>query len=404
MSEENKEMPKTSVEKKTTEKAKASGSGMKVPTVLIYVGIMVVGILIGVLIVKQPWKGLAKGSKIITGKYNAADCLKLGKYKGVKASIAVTQEDMDSAIEDFQDENTRYEEKQGTIQDGDMIYAVFDGYVDGKKVEDACGNEYVNIGSGEWFEGFEDAYVGAQTGKEISFELDVPEETFGDAEIDGHKVNFKATAKYICGEEIVPEYNDDLVQSVTEYKTTAEYEENLRQELAAEYELDKAEYSWTEVVKNTEVKKYPKDLLEKAKEQVLQDYYNMADLYQVSHDEIFRSFGDWEDEQDFVDNDLEELAQDTVKEQLIIEAIADKEKIKYTDEEYQAILKEEYEYSEDEYDTQKDYEKENKEHLEELALTDAVKNWIAEHANFIRDEAEAPRTEDGDDPDSVIID
>lgn len=392
MSENNKEMPKTSVEKETTDKAKVAKPDRKIPAALIYVGIMVVGVLIGVLIVKQPWKNIAiknnKASTLFSGNYNAEKYLKLGQYKGVTASLTVTQEDIDSAIDDFLEENTKYEEKQGTVQDGDMIYVVFDGYVDGEKVENACGNDYVEVGAGEWFEGFEEAYIGAQTGKEISFELDVPKETFGYEDIDGHKVSFKATVKYICGEEIVPEYNDDLVQSVTEFKTTAEYEENLRKELAEENEADKAEVSWTEVVENTEVKKYPKDLMKAARKQVLEEYYSMADLYGVSHDEIFQYFG-MEDEQDFINTDLEELAQDTVKEQLIVVAIAEKEKIEYSDADYKAVLKEEYEYNEEEYDSQKAYEKKNKDYLVELTMTTVVKDWIADHANFIRDGAEA---------------
>lgn len=397
MSETNKELSNPSVDKEITEKTnttkKAKPAG-KIPLPLIYAGLLVVGVLIGVLIVKQPWKNIAKKhvktSEIFSEDFDAEKYLKLGKYNGVTASLAVTQDDIDSAIEDFLDENTKYEEKQGTVKDGDMVYAVFDGYVDGKKVENACGNDYVDIGAGEWFEGFEEAYIGAQTGKEINFELDVPEDTFGDEDIDGHKVSFKATAQYICGEEIVPEYNDDLVQSVTEFKTTAEYEDNLRKELAEENEEDKAETAWTEVTDDTEVKKYPADLMEAAKKQVLEDYYGMAELYGVSHDEIFQYFG-MEDEQDFIDTDLEELAQDTVKEQLIVSAIAKKEKIKYTEKDYEAVVKEEYSYNEEEYDSQEAYEKKNKDYLVELTMTTMVKDWIADHANFIRDEAEAPQ-------------
>lgn len=399
MSENNKENTKISVEKETTSKTKAAKPDRKIPGALIYAGIMLVGILIGVLIIKQPWKNVTKdknknmSSTLFSGNYDAEKYLELGQYKGVTASIAVTQDDIEVAIDDFLDENTKYEEKSGTVQEGDMIYAVFDGYVDGKKVDDACGEDYVEVGIGEWFEGFEEAYIGAKTGEEISFELDVPKDTFGDEKIDGHKVNFKATVKYICGEEIVPDYNDDLVQSVTEFKTTAEYEANLRKELAEENEEDKAETAWAEVTDGTDVKKYPEDLMETARKRVLEEYYGMADLYGVSHDEIFQYFG-MENEQDFIDTNLDELAQDTVKEQLLVAAIAEKENITYTDADYQEVLNEEYEYNQEEYDSKEAYEKANKDYLIEVTMTNVVKNWVADHANFIRDEAEAPQTEE----------
>ena len=67
MSENNKEIQKTPVEKEATDKAKVAKPDRKIPAALIYVGIMVVGVLIGVLIVKQPWKNIVKkGNKAST--------------------------------------------------------------------------------------------------------------------------------------------------------------------------------------------------------------------------------------------------------------------------------------------------------------------------------------------------
>ena len=76
-------------------------------------------------------------------------------------------------------------------------------------------------------------------------------------------------------------------------------------------EEEKKEFVWTEVLEDSKIKEYPDSLMESAREEVLQGYYDMADLYNVSHDEIFQSFG-CEDEQDFKETQLEDLAKDTV--------------------------------------------------------------------------------------------
>lgn len=360
-------------------------------------GVFVVGALIGVLIMSIVLGGRGKESKsdekknseiqTVSGNYDVQDCVELGPYDGIKVSIAVTQEDIEAEVESLLDENTTYEQKKGKVQDGDMIYAEFDGYVDGKKVESTCGSDYIEIGSEDWLEGFSEAFVGAETGKEISFDIDVPKGTYGDDEIDGNKVTFKATVKYICGDEIVPEYNDEFVKSISdsEFKTVDEYNAYLKEELASEYEAEKAEYSWSDVVESSKVKAYPENMLEDAKKQVLQEYYDMADLYGYSHDEIFQTFGR-ENEQDFVDKDLDELAQDTVKEQLVVRAIASKEKINYTEQEYADIVEEEYVYNSDAYDSKEEYEKADRAYLEETALQTAVKNWIADRAEFTTEE------------------
>ncbi len=394
MSEETKTEQKqeTTVDSAVTKQDNSGGTAKKVAA---YGGFFVAGALLGALMValvwKQPWqskKSVSKtdsGVKTVSGDYDVQDCIDLGPYDGIKVSIAVTQEDVDTEIENLQEEYTTYEEKKGTVQDGDMIYADFTGYVDGKKMDDASGSDYIEIGSEDWMEGFSEAFIGAETGKKFSFDINVPEGTFGDDSIDGKKVTFKSTVKYICGEEIVPEYNDDFVQSISEYKTVEEYNAYLRKELASEYEADKAEYAWSDVTESSTVKVYPEDLLEAAKKKVLQEYYDMADLYGMSHDEIFQSFGR-EDEQDFVDNDLEELAQDTVKEQLVVRAIAAKEKIDYTEEEYNNLVEEEYTYNSESYSSQEEYEKADREYLEETALLESVKNWITERATFTTEE------------------
>ena len=148
-----------------------------------------------------------------------------------------------------------------------------------------------------------------------------------------------------------------------------------------ENEDQKAEYAWSDVLETCEADQYPKSLLEDCKQEVLQGYYDMAAVYNCSKEDIFAALG-YDCEETFVNSDLEPLAEDTAKEYLAAQAIAQKENISYTREELQEYIKEQYEDMTDEYDSPEAFEKDRKGYLERQMLLEQVKNWIADHAKY----------------------
>lgn len=314
--------------------------------------------------------------------FNINDYIEVGDYNSLKVSIAVTRDDINAEIDDLRDQSTTYEKLDGTVKNGDMIYADIVGYVDGLRADDTCTRDYVEVGSGDWLDGFEEALIGRKTGTTAEFTVSIPMGTFGNSDIDGHNVQYKVKIEYICGEEIVPEYNDEFVQSISDYKTTKEYEKYLKKELLKENQEDRAEYAWDELLEICKVKKYPDDMMESARTIVMQGYYGMAALYGTSVDEVFQTFG-YDSEDDFRNSDLEELARDTVKENLAAIALSEKEGISYTEEDYNAVVDEEYSYNTEEYSSKEDYEKINRKALQDETLIQAVKNWLAENIEFL---------------------
>lgn len=366
----------------------------KKKTIIICAVVLVVGIVIGIACAwaypmlklkfsSENEKKEEKLEEVVVEEYDAYECVELGKYKNREVSLAATEDDIQIEIDSLIEEYTTYEQKRGIAQEGDMVYADFEGYVDGKKVDDTCGSDYVEIGSEQWLPGFEDAIIGMQCDQTKKFKIDVPEGTYGDDSIDGKTVEFKVTLKYICGESIVPEYDDEFVQSISKYKTTKQHMASIKKKLEKENEEDKLEFVWSDVMDDCKVTKYPETLLASARKEVLQGYYDLADLYGVSHDEIFQSFG-CEDEENFKETQLEDLAKDTVKEILVSEVIAWKENIEYTKEDYDEILKDEYENNSDSYDSKEDYEEQNMNYLKHTALIVVVKDWLGENTNFTK--------------------
>lgn len=314
--------------------------------------------------------------------YDPTKYITIGDYKGIQVSLEVTDEDVQDEVDSILEDHASYQELTGTTQTGQTIRASFEGYVDGTKKEDTCGEDYVELGSGEWLDGFEENLTGVNTGDSVVFTVPVPEGTYDDPSIDGKEVEFHATVLYICGEEVLPEYSDDFVKSISKkYKTTAEYNAYLKKKLHKENEEQKAEYAWSDVLETCEADNYPKSLLKDAKKEVLQGYYDMAQVYGCSKEEIFPMFG-YNSEEEFVKSDLVSLAEDTAKEYLAAEAIAQMENISYTQDEYDKYVKEQYEDMTDEYDSQKQYEKKNRAYLERQMLMEKVKQWISGHAKY----------------------
>ena len=312
---------------------------------------------------------------------NVLDYIDIGDYKSLDVSIGVTKEDIEMEIDDLREQNTIYEQLEGTVADGDMVYADITGYVDGKRADDACTMDYVYVGSGEWLDGFEEALIGTKTGSTAEFTLSIPKGTFGDKLIDGNDLLYKVRIEYICGDPIVPEYNNDFVQSISDYNTVDEYNDYLKNKLLKENEADKAEFAWTELLSICKVKEYPESMMESARDEVLQGYYDMAELYGCSKDEVFQSFG-YGSEDEFRESDLEELAKDTVKERLAAQGMAKLENITYAQEEYEAVVADEYSYNKDNYNSKEEYENKNKETLENIAIMNSVKSWLAENIKF----------------------
>ena len=358
----------------------------KKKTVIVIAAVFIVGILVGIFAVNGyqavEKKKEAKKKEEAEANYVAEECVTLGEYKGMDVSLVPTDEDIQIEVDSLLEEHTEFEQKKGVAEEYDTVYAEFEGFVDGKKQESTCGKENITIGSGDWLPGFEEAFIGVKAGTKIKFSVDVPEGMYGDPELDGHTVEFKAKLLYICGDPIIPEYNDEFVEAVSKYKSVKEYNAYLSEKIEKENVEDKLEFAWTQVLENSKVNKYPKPLMKAARKEVLKGYYDLADIQGYTHDEVFQSVG-CEDEQDFKDTQLEELAQDTVKEGLVAEAIANKEGLRYTEQEYEDFVKEEYEFNTDSYDTKKAYEKENRDYLQRTVLMDVVKKWLGENSNFI---------------------
>lgn len=265
--------------------------------------------------------------------YEDAGFLKLGDYKGINVSVAVSDEDVEEGVNDALDSVETYVHKEGTPVQGDSVNVDYTATLDGNDLEDyASSDEILEVGSEDNFTEFNNELVTMTTGETKSVEVKVPDD-YGDDEIDGKTVVFNITLNYICGDEIDAELTDEFANEYSEGECTsaADFKEYMRKSLYEEKVDSIADDAWESVVDNTEVEKVAKGELDNAVKETMDNYKSFAELSGCSVEELLESFGMTED-------DAKEVGEDTAKDRMIAKTIAAKENITMDDATYQSLL------------------------------------------------------------------
>lgn len=273
-------------------------------------------------------------------KMNYDKVVKVGKYEGVKGTMAkvqVTDEEIQTEIDQqLAKAATTKTVKKGKVKDGDTIVIDYKGMMDGKAFEGGSAEKQdLTIGSGAMIPGFEDSLIGKEIGKTCTINVTFPED-YSAEELAGKDAEFeiKIRSKKVT---VTPEYDKKFIKKVSKYDNKKDYEKSIKKKLTKqkkeEAEDQLKEDLWAKVLEKTKVKKYPKDLLSEETVLVKQQYEQMAAQYGASPEDM----GITEDQ-------YKEFAKESLKEKLAIHAIAKKEHLKVSrsdkKEFYKEILKE----------------------------------------------------------------
>ena len=270
-----------------------------------------------------------------------SDYLKVGEYKGVKAEkveVKVEKSEIGDAIVEALKAATKEVElsKGDEVKTGDTVNIDYVGKVDGKKFEggSAKGQE-LSLGSGTYIDGFEEGLVGHKVGeKNIELALAFPP-NYSAEELQGKDVVFTVKINSATRDE-QPEYNDAFVKTLGDYKNTEEYEKEVEEQIykkkKEEAEQNQKTEIWSQVLADTKVKQYPEDVvthyIESFDKQI--DYY--ADKQGIDRQDFIAKYYGVSTEKE-LKKQLKDYAQTLVKQEMLVEYIAEKEGISYTDEE-----------------------------------------------------------------------
>ncbi len=288
-----------------------------------------------------------EGTQFLLSEFpDYSEYVTLGQYKGIEVAAvgdtAVTDEQLQAEIQALLEDNATVKEVTGRpVQSGDTVNIDYTGYVDGVAFDGGADTNFdLTIGSGAFIPGFEDAIIGHEAGTTFTIDVTFPE-IYNEA-LAGKAAQFEIVLHSIS-ETILPEYTDSLIQSVSDYNTTAEFEEELKKLLLEENEERKLTQiinsSFTKVLENATINGYPEDKLSELEEELVSSYEEYATYYGYDDLESYLTemYGMT---LDAFNEQATLYAQSSLAEEMVVFVIATAENIEITASEYQEGAKE----------------------------------------------------------------
>ena len=255
----------------------------------------------------------------------------------------VSEEKINTEMKNFIANYDKYEEvKEGVVKDGDTVNIDYIGKIDGKEFEGGSAEGYdLKIGSNSFIEGFEAQLVNAKVGESVEVKCKFPDDYHG-KEVAGKDAVFTVKVNHIQGEKIPGELTDDFLKANTEYKTVAELKESISTYLKTtaknNYDTEVDNDMLDFLMENSKFPDVPKARLVEYANNMVKYYKEYAAMYQVEYTDFISSYmGTTEEE---FNKQIEQSAMNYVKSNLVLKAIAAKENITLTDEEFDKYLEE----------------------------------------------------------------
>ena len=271
--------------------------------------------------------------------------VKLGKYTNLgvkKEKVKVTKEEVEHRIhhllEDYAEVMVKETDK---VEDGDIAIIDFKGLKDGVAFDGGTAENYsLTIGSKTFIPGFEEAVVGMKRGEEKDIKLTFPEDYMSE-ELKGQKVVFKVKVNEIKT-RVVPkldkEFFDDLAMEGVTNKTELEHEIEHEIEHQKEHEQEHVyeEKCLDKAASNMEVS-ICDELIDDEVEHMYQEFIQRMAMQGVSEEMYFEYT---KAKKEDITSQMKEDALKRLKYRYLLKAIISEEKIKVTDKEVKARVKE----------------------------------------------------------------
>lgn len=260
----------------------------------------------------------------------------LGEYKGLEAEkqdATVTDEQIQEQLDNIRNQQAKMvvADKDAKLQKDDFAVIDFAGSIDGKPFDGGEGKSYpLQIGSGSLIPGFEDQLIGHAAGDDVEVKVTFPEDYFV-KELATKEAVFKVHVHDIKRKEL-PELNDEFAKEASSYETIEELKADLRKNMeedAAHRAIDAYNAELIEkAVKNASVD-IPEVMVDDRVEQMIQEMAMNLESRGLKLEDYLK----------FSNKTMESLreeykanATENVRADLVLEAIAQAEKVEVTPE------------------------------------------------------------------------
>lgn len=272
---------------------------------------------------------------------NKGQVLKLGTYKGVEVTrvdTKVTDEELEARLQSILAANPEYIEiTDRAAQEGDIVNIDYVGTKDGKAFDGGTAEGFdLELGSGTFIDGFEDGLIGARTGDELSLNLKFPDPYQNNPDLAGQPVVFDVTVNRI-EEKKEAVLNDSFVQRMSDFTTVDEFRADTMADMEAQKESQADQKiendAFLAAIENTEFE-VNQEAVEQLYNNQLNYYESMIQMYGMTMEDYASMYGMTEEE---FKNEMKTSSELAVKQQLLVEAIAEQEGLKVEESDREAL-------------------------------------------------------------------
>jgi len=344
-------------------------------------------------------KEIGTGKELVLNvKVDVKPDVEIGEYKGIEITerkYTVKADEVNAEIERLRDRNSRMVTVEDrAVKSGDTAVIDYEGFVDG--VAFAGGkdeNHELVIGSNTFIPGFEDQIIGANIGDEIEVNVTFPEEYHAE-ELKGKAAMFKVKVNQIKFKEL-PELDDEFAKDVSEFETLDALKKDIKAKLTKQNEnraKNEMEQEAIEKLVETMKGEIPRGMIESRAESLVQDFEMRLSQQGMPLDMYMKYTGLTIDA---MKEQFKPQAEVAVKSTLVLEKVAELEKIEIKDKDVDAKLEEMAKSYNMEVDKLKEILRdEDKENIKkDLAIEKAV-NVILESATLVKEAKKSAKKEE----------
>lgn len=269
--------------------------------------------------------------------------VELGKYKGIKVEpvdTVVTDDEVDEEIKKELNKNSRrVDVTDRAAKNGDIVLIDYSGSVDGEKFDGGTAEDHrLELGSHSFIDTFEDQIEGHNIGDEFDVNVTFPED-YHEKSLEGKEAVFAVKLKGIT-EKQVPELDDDFVSDVSEFDTVEDYKADIKQSLEDKKKAAARRKKEDEAVKalvEDSRMEIPQPMIDTEADQLIQGYDSRMRSQGLNLKQYLQYTGMTAEK---LKDDMKEQAKLNIESRLVLEAVADAEKIEVSDEEIEKEIQE----------------------------------------------------------------
>ena len=291
----------------------------------------------------------------------------------------VTEEEVEADIEKYRQSRKELKEvtKRNKVQEGDVVNIDYVGRIDGEEFDGGSAEDYnLEIGSKTFIAGFEDGLIGSKVGETVTLELTFPAD-YADSTKAGADAEFDVTINSIQQYD-VPKLTDQFVTDLgitddfgNSVNTVEDLRKYVRSRFVYQNELDYTSRLEGAILnalleKTTFKKDFPEAMVERTNDLVVQQADASARAnygqYGINDAKTLYLLRDKTEEE--YEQDVKDAVSYEIKSSILLKAIADKEGLCISDDDFQAKLEEfAEEYG---YDSVEDIPREDRELYREI--------------------------------------